>query len=192
MNIRMTIAATIAIACVGSARAHHSISTIDITTPVWVKGTVIQYQVVNPHVMIALDQRGEDGRVQRWTIEGPIIGRLDRYGLGEDFLKAGDVIEVCGFFPKRNEERQFPPPRFLHGHMLVTPTGHMQLWGPYGKLDNCVRPDHQRQAWLDFLNANPMAQEIWCNRYTASFPSSTFSSQALVDEINRLLAKPCE
>ena len=185
-------AAIAVLACTGSVRAHHSISAIDISTPIWVKGTVVLYEVVNPHVMIALEERREDGQVQRWTVEGPNLGRLARYGLGKDFLKAGDVIEVCGFAPKPNEEKSWPPPRFVHGHVLVMPNGRKQWWGPYGKLDNCVRPGDQTQSWVDYLNANPAVQDHWCNQFTASFPLSALSSSALVDEINQLVANPCD
>ena len=179
-----------AFAFAGLLRAHHSISTIDITTPVWVKGTVVQYEVKNPHIMIELDEAREDGQIRRWTVEGPIISRLQRYGLGNDFLKTGDVIEVCGFAPKTNVEKSWPPPRFVHGHLLVLRNGQMQLWGPYGKLDNCVRANDQTQAWVDFLT-NPMARQIWCSQYTAAVPLSVAASRARVDEINSRMADPC-
>ena len=48
-------AAFAALACAGSLRAHHSSSMFDLSTPIWVKGTVVSYAPVNPHVMIALD-----------------------------------------------------------------------------------------------------------------------------------------
>jgi hypothetical protein len=162
---------------------------IDVSTPVWVTGTVVRYEPIDPHVMIALEQRTEDGQVQ-WTVEGPILGRLHRYGLGKDFLKAGDVIEVCGFFPKSEIVKSYPPPRYIHGHLLVMADGRMQPWGPYGKLDNCVRPGDDSRSWLDFL-ANPMARELWCNAFTFSMPLRPSSSKALVDEINSGMADPC-
>ena len=46
--------------------------------------------------MIALEEKREDGQVQQWTVEGPILARLYRMAVAPDFLKAGDVIEVCG------------------------------------------------------------------------------------------------
>jgi hypothetical protein len=183
-------AAIAAFAFAGSLRAHHSISTIDISTPIWVKGTVVQYEVKNPHTLIELDETRQDGQVQRWTVEGPIIAGLTRYGLDAGFLKAGDVIEVCGFAPKSNVEKAWPPPRFVHGRLLVLRNGRMQLWGPYGKLDNCVRPDDPTQAWVDFLT-NPMVREIWCGAYTAAIPLSALASRTRVDEINSRMANPC-
>ena len=82
---------------------------IDVSTSHWVKGTVVRYAPVSPHAMIELEERMKDGQAQRWTIEGPFPGRLNRIlslngisGGGADFLKPGDQIEVCGFFPKRS------------------------------------------------------------------------------------------
>jgi len=192
------LAATIAaLICVSSLRAHHSISMIDTSTPIWVKGTVVHYEIVNPHTMIALEERMGDGQVKRWTVEGPIVSRIQRMGVDENFLKDGDVIEVCGFAPKAVLARQgsYEPDGvsvpFVHGHMLVMPDGEMSPWGPYGKLENCVRPGDHVQTWLDFLNTDSIARDLWCNNYRTTVPTIAASS-ALVDEINRLMARPCE
>ena len=139
MRIATYLAATAALVCVGRLHAHHSLSAIDVTTPVWLKGTVVEYVPGNPHAMLALDVRAADGEVQRWTVQGPAPGRLERYHLARDFLKAGDVIEACGFVLKPQGE-SLPPPRYIHSQLLLMPDGQMQLWGPYGKLVNCVRP----------------------------------------------------
>ena len=189
-RIATCLAATAALAGAGQLQAHHSISTIDITTPVWVKGTVVQYVPGNPHAMIELDVRAADGEVQRWSVEGPFPGRLERYHLASDFLKAGDVIEACGFVPKPNPERPLPRPRFIHSELLLMPDGRMRLWGPYGKLDNCVRPNDSKEVWLEFLS-DPMARDLWCNNYVATFALSPLASKPLVDEINAALEPPC-
>jgi Family of unknown function (DUF6152) len=122
----------------------------------------VRATVINPHAMMALEERTKEGQVRRWTVEGPNLIRVKRMGVGEDFLKAGDEIEVCGFAPRKNAEKSFPPPRFIHGHVLVLPDGHRRLWGPYGKLGNCILPDNPPQLWLDFLNADPLALDAWC------------------------------
>lgn len=189
-SIATCVAAAVALACASELRAHHSISTIDITTPVWVKGTVVEYVPGNPHAMIELDVHGAGAEEQRWTVEGPFPGRLERYHLARDFLKAGDVIEACGFVPKPNAERSFPPPRFIHSELLLMPDGQMQLWGPYGKLDNCVRPNDSAQQWLQFLS-NPMARDLWCSNYAAQIPLSPLASKPLVDDINAEIAPRC-
>src|SRR5262249_1624355 len=128
--------------------------------------------------------------VQKWTLEGPNLGRLERYRLARDFLKAGDVIEACGFVPKSNPERAWPPPRFIHSQLLLMPNGLMQLWGPSGKLTNCARPSDSKQAWLDFVG-NPLARELWCSNYAAAVPLSSLASQTLVDDINAQMEPRC-
>ena len=80
--------------------------------------------------------------------------------------------------------------RFVHGHLLVLPDGHMRIWGSYGKLQNCIRPGHQQQSWLDSVNADPGARDNWCNKYLDSIPTSA-SSRAIVKEISSRMANPC-
>lgn len=146
-------AAIAALACAGSAPAHHSISMIDVSVPVWVKGTVVRYEPINPHAMFELEETTDDGQRRRWTIEGPFPGRLDRIlslnrmGADEPFLNAGDVIEVCGFYPKGESA---PSRRYIHGHVLVMPDGRMQSWGPTERpatvFARTIRPRHGRAS----------------------------------------------
>jgi hypothetical protein len=189
-----------ALACAGPLRAHHSISMIETATPIWVKGTVVSYEAINPHVLITLDQKNDDGQVERWTIEGPILARLARMKLPDNFLQAGDVIEVCGFPLKQEMLAKAPVPRvvpalFMHGHLLVMPDGLLRPWGPYGKLANCVRPSDTPQSWADFVNTNAMGLEYWCRSVSGRSPlasTPSVASKAFMDQVNGRLAKSCE
>ena len=176
----------------------------DISAPIWVKGTVVRYEPISPHAMIELEARGEAGQAQRWKIEGPFPGRLqrilsfNRLGAEEHLLKAGDVIEVCGFDLKENlrsqrqsPETHDPPSKFMHGQVIVMPDGHMQSWGPYGKMDNCVRPTDRAKAWVDFLNAEPLARDLWCNG-RSNTKAASVAPKALVADIDRLITNRCE
>jgi hypothetical protein len=201
ITIGVWAAAIAALTCASSLRAHHSISMIDVSISHWVKGTVVRYEPVSPHAMIELEEATEDGQVQRWTIEGPFPGRLNRIlslnGMtgGADFLEPGDSIEVCGFFPKRNtgtpRNYDAAPRRYVHGQVLVMPDGRLQSWGPYGKIDNCVRPDDRPERWLDFLNADPLAREFWCMHLPNMKGVASSAPRGFVDEINRRLTPPC-
>ncbi|HJR70288.1 MAG TPA: DUF6152 family protein [Gammaproteobacteria bacterium] len=191
-----------ALACVGGARAHHSVSMFELSTPIWVKGTVVRYTPVNPHALFALEVRGDDGQFQQWTVEGPSLKGLTRSGVPADLLKVGDVIEVCGFPYKEDVLARISATRrvsqpFVHGHVLVMPDGEMRNWGGYGRLDNCVRPGDETQVWLKFLNNDTVARERWCgSRHTPVgsryFPVAPIAPPALVDEISRLMAYPCD
>ena len=179
-----------ALICVASAEAHHSISMFDIGKPMWVKGTVVGYEPVSPHIMIALEQKGDDGQVQRLTVEGPGLNSFTRAGNGPDFLKVGDVIEACGFGLKEEILARNSARPIFHGHVLVMPDGQLRLFGGYGKVENCIRAGDQIPAWVDFMNTDQRARDAWCNsRVFANFPS--LPPRAFVDEVSRLMANPC-
>jgi hypothetical protein len=188
--MRNSVAACcLAIAAAGWATAtlaHHSISMVEISTPVWVKGTVVEFRAQHPHVMVKLDVQGKDGRPQQWDIEGPNLMRLERMGADKDFLKAGDVIEVCGFRLKQPYTR----PAFIHGQVLVMPDGHMRLFGPYGKLTNCIRPADTAEKWAKFLKEDPLALPAWCNA-RVYVQVATVSPPAMIEAIDRQMEYPC-
>ena len=188
-------AALAGVACASAASAHHSISMFDIGKPIWVKGTVVRFEPVNPHILLALEQRTEDGQVRRWTVEGSGLNVFNRSGLHADFLQPGDVIEVCGFAWKAEVAAQAPPPGGLSrpdltGHVLQMPDGHLQFFGGYGKMENCIRPDDSAQQWVDFFEADRRAHASWCNR-RLSANSPSVAPRPFVDEVNRLLSNPC-
>ncbi len=166
--------------------AHHSISVVETGAPEWVKGTVAEYHMSDPHVMLKLDVKGSDGKLTTWDIEGPNMSRLRRMGAGRDFLKAGDVIEVCGFHLKQPWYKG----DFVHGEVLVVPVGHMRHFGPYGKLTNCIRPGDSAQKWAEFLQADKLALPAWCDAHKyVRVPS--VAPAGFVENVDRLMGNPC-
>lgn len=191
-------AAIAALVVAGTAPAHHSISMFEIATPIWVKGVVVRYEPINPHAIIVLEETRSDGMVRRWSVEGPTLRRLGLMNVGPDFIQIGDVIEICGFPPKVEFSSQRPsldtvgyPPQAFHGHVLRLPGGQMRHWGPYGKIENCIRPEDQARTWADFLNTDPMALTAWCASRTFVWADS-LPPQEFVDQVNRMMANPCE
>jgi hypothetical protein len=141
----------------GALTAHHSLVQFDTTTPVWVKGTVVRFDRVNPHVRFFLDQAREDGQTQRWAVDGPPSTNVARLAIGADFLKAGDVIEVCGFvlkeeaasqqaLPPASSQRNVLSGRPLSGHLLVMPNGKRRYWSDYGVLEKCLNPGEDKET----------------------------------------------
>jgi hypothetical protein len=66
----------------------------------------------------------------------------------------------------------------------------MRLYGPYGKLENCIRANDKAEAWADFVNGDPLAQTAWCNSKTyTTFPS--LAPPGFIDDINRRLKTHC-
>jgi hypothetical protein len=195
-----------ALICGATADAHHSISMFDISAPVWLKGRVVSYAPVAPHAMIELEAKTADGQVQQWTIEGPWPGRLKRIltqnGLSaaEGFIKPGETVEVCGFALKKqfsakrsDASADRAKNRFVHGHVIVRPDGHMQSWGAYGEMQNCVRPGDETQPWVEFLNEDLLARDLWCSGLDAYHRQfATVATEAFVDDVSKRIAYPCK
>ena len=59
--------------------AHHSWP-INQSQLVTVKGTVVEFSWENPHPMITLEVKGEDGKVEKWLVGGPAINRMEANG----------------------------------------------------------------------------------------------------------------
>jgi Family of unknown function (DUF6152) len=76
--------------------AHHSWP-IDNSKLVTVKGTVMEFSWENPHPMITLEVRTEDGKTEKWMVGGPAIGRMEANGWTKTTVKPGDVITGIGY-----------------------------------------------------------------------------------------------
>ena len=152
-------AAIAALSWPGALGAHHSLARFDTTTPMWVKGTVTRFDRISPHARIHIEQK-DGGQTQRWSIDGPAPNSFGRMGIGEDFLKVGDVLEVCGFPLKAEFEAQPAAApvsansnvslgRAFSGHLLVMPNGKRRFWSDYGVLQKCLLPGETVQQLRD-------------------------------------------
>ena len=84
------------VAAVIPLSAHHSWPVI-MEKLVTVKGTVMQFEWANPHPMITLEVKADDGKVEKWLIGGPAINRMEANGWTKDTVKPGDVLTGTGF-----------------------------------------------------------------------------------------------
>ncbi|HZI81990.1 MAG TPA: DUF6152 family protein [Vicinamibacterales bacterium] len=83
------------VAAASPLRAHHSWP-VDSSRAVTVSGTVTGYEWGNPHVMIGLDVKVENGSIEKWSVGGPSTIRMEANGWDKTTLKAGDVITATG------------------------------------------------------------------------------------------------
>jgi hypothetical protein len=76
--------------------AHHSwpVSREQLVT---VKGTVVEFAWENPHPMITLEVRTDDGKVEKWLVGGPAINRMEANGWTKTTVKKGDVLTGTGY-----------------------------------------------------------------------------------------------
>lgn len=88
------------------AGAHHAFAAeFDATRPVLLRGTVVKWELVNPHSWIHLDVKNADGTVTRWMVEGGSPNSLFRLGFTRDSLPKGTEIIVDGYQAKDGANR---------------------------------------------------------------------------------------
>ena len=81
--------------------AHHAFSAeFDANRPVQLKGTVTKMEWINPHAWIHIDVTKDNGKVEKWMVEGGTPNTLFRRGFTKTSLTPGTVIMVDGYQAK--------------------------------------------------------------------------------------------
>ena len=76
------------------AFAHHSAVMFDAQQEISLKGTVKEFNFVNPHVSIQLSVPDDKGVATDWSIEGASVRGLVQAGWRRSTLKAGDSVTI--------------------------------------------------------------------------------------------------
>ena len=77
--------------------AHHGEANYDTEKTVSVKGTVTEFNFINPHVQISLDVKNDKGEIEKWIGEARSPAMLSRYGgWDKNTIKVGDVVTFYG------------------------------------------------------------------------------------------------
>jgi len=95
----LLVSVVVTLAVVASAvslSAHHSWP-VNMDKLVTVTGTVMEFAWENPHPMITLEVRTDDGKVEKWLIGGPAINRMEGNGWTKTTVKAGDMLTGIGY-----------------------------------------------------------------------------------------------
>jgi hypothetical protein len=77
--------------------AHHGTAAFDTTKMVKVKGTITDFQFVNPHVQVYFECKDEKGETEKWQGELTAPNKLIRAGWDKHTLKPGDSVTVSGY-----------------------------------------------------------------------------------------------
>jgi hypothetical protein len=77
-----------------STFAHHGTARYDMTKTITLNGTITSFDWANPHCLIHLDVKDDNGNIQRWTLEMAPPTILSRLGWTRDSLKPGDQVSV--------------------------------------------------------------------------------------------------
>ena len=123
--MRLLVAAFV-LAAVVPARAHHPVASYyDVSQLVPVTGVVVEFRVINPHVVLIVDGTTPDGRSGLWAFEGPPPNVVLRRG-PKDFrekLRTGTRITISGWAAKD------PTVRAFSGHEVTFADGSKMLFG---------------------------------------------------------------
>lgn len=101
--------------------AHHGFANFQMDQTATIKGTVVDYELINPHVQITLKVE-QDGKSVDWNVEGVSLNMMVRAGFKKDSLKAGDTVSITGH-PGKNSKPTLLLMKIVlaDGHVLSAP-----------------------------------------------------------------------
>lgn len=80
----------------GPMFAHHGGAAYETSQTTTIKGTVEEFQFINPHCQLFINVTDENGKVVKWDGEFTNPGALHRRGWTKDMFKPGDTITMIG------------------------------------------------------------------------------------------------
>ena len=127
MRTRLLIAVSgIGMLLAAPAWAHHAFSAeFDANRPIKLKGTVTQWELVNPHSWIHLDVKNDDGTVVSWMIEAGSPNVLLRRGFTKTTVAPGTQVVVDGYQSKDGSMK-------ANGRDITLPGGRKLFLGSSG------------------------------------------------------------
>jgi hypothetical protein len=82
-------------------RAHHAFAAeFDVNKPLKLEGTLIKWEMVNPHSWFHVAVKGPDGKVTEWLIEGGSPNQLIRMGVTKNTVPVGTELLVDAYQAK--------------------------------------------------------------------------------------------
>jgi hypothetical protein len=95
--VRLACATTASLVLAAPAvLAHHSAAAYDTQKEVTVNGVVKSYRYANPHVLLIVDVKKDDGSVVTMDVEAGAASVLNGLGFTKDSLKVGDLVTISG------------------------------------------------------------------------------------------------
>jgi hypothetical protein len=98
MKLRGLLVALVAATLTAPVLAHHSFAVHFVADRlITVRGTVEEFTFRNPHGVLMVTAKGDDGAEQQWKIETNSPNILRRRGWTETSIKPGDAVTIEGY-----------------------------------------------------------------------------------------------
>jgi len=119
MANRLGIAGVVVSAVAFSAplSAHHGAASFDSEKTQTVKGTVTEYVWSNPHVLVKVDAKDDDGSVTHWVLEAWNPVTQSSRGWSKNTFKPGDAVSM-DIWPAKNKQ----PIGEIRGRIMINGT----------------------------------------------------------------------
>ena len=99
MTRKLTVilgAAVFVLLLAGPMFAHHGAAAYDTSQTTTLKGTVVEFDFINPHCQLFINVADDSGALVKWDGEFTNPGTLHRRGWTKDMFKPGDQITMIG------------------------------------------------------------------------------------------------
>ena len=93
MKSRPVVVLVFAVALSMPLFAHHGSAAFDTGKKVTLKGTVQEWVYSNPHCLLRLEVKGDDGQVVQWVAEGQAPNVIFPAGYRRDSFKRGSGVD---------------------------------------------------------------------------------------------------
>jgi len=103
MRDKLAVVITLAglLAASGHARAHHAFAAeFDVNKPLTLKGSLLKWEMVNPHSWFHVAVKEPDGKTTTWLIEGGSPNQLIRMGVTKNTVPIGTELTIEGYRAK--------------------------------------------------------------------------------------------
>ena len=80
----------------GPIFAHHGGAAYDTTKADTLKGTIVEFDFINPHCQLYFEVRDDTGKVVKWDGEFTNPNALHRRGWTKEMFKPGDPVTLTG------------------------------------------------------------------------------------------------